>query len=165
MKLHVRAMISLDLPEVLAIDLAFKDPLPERRLRTWLHFAPPRPRIGLVVECRDPGPLEYAPVAFALYTVRRGRLTLDRLAVRPDCWRQGVGRHLLADVQRRTLTHCVPRVVATVPESALDSLGFLRACGVPATRLVRGRFGDEDGVRFVMPGGLKVPGGLRAGVN
>mgnify|MGYP000653310689 CR=1 FL=1 len=103
MNLFLRAMISLDLPEVAAIDRSARDPLPLRRLREWLHFAPPRPRIGLVAECRDPGPLEYAPVGFALYTVRRGRLTLDRLAVRPDCRRQGVGRRLVADVQRQLL--------------------------------------------------------------
>ena len=165
MNLFLRAMISLDLPEVAAIDRSARDPLPLRRLREWLHFAPPRPRIGLVAECRDPGPLEYAPVGFALYTVRRGRLTLDRLAVRPDCRRQGVGRRLVADVQRRTLTHCVPRVVCTVPETDLSALCFLRACGVTPARLVSGRYGDADGVRFVMPGGLRVPAGLSAGVK
>lgn len=158
MKIHLRGMISLDLPEVGAVvRLACPDaPLSEAELRAWTRFDPPRPRLAVVAECRDENDAwEFLPVGVALYTVRRGRLTLDRLAVHPLARRRNVGRRLLAEVQRRTLTHCVPRVVATVPETDLDALRFARACGVRPARLVPGEPGEPDGVRFVVPGGLR----------
>jgi GNAT superfamily N-acetyltransferase len=156
MKLLLRVMIAPDVPDIRSIDeCSSPAALPETKLRRYLKFGNNAARVGIVAECRDPGLWEYAPVGFALYTVKRGRMVLDRLAVHPHQRRKGVGRQLLADVQRRTLTHCVPKVVCTVPESEFHALVFARACGVPPVRIIRGRFGDEDGIKFAMPGGFR----------
>jgi GNAT superfamily N-acetyltransferase len=106
--------------------------------------------VALVAECREDGPHEYAPVGFAHYTVFRGRIVLSRLAVAPDVRGRGVGRQLLAEVQRRTATHFVSRVTTIVPESDLSALQFARACGAKAVGLLRGYFATEDGIELVL---------------
>lgn len=132
------------------------------RLRPWTRFDPPFPRIGVVAECREPGYDEYAAIAHALYTVRRGRLVLNRLVVKPEYRRRGVGRRLVAEIQKRTLTHFVRRVVASVCETDLDQQCFLRACGATAIKLIPGRDAEtEPGlIRFVVPGGFRAPAKL-----
>lgn len=160
-------MVRADLPDVAGIEQAgCKRPLSLERLAAWLRRKDV-PQIGLLATCECEGGDREEIAGFALYAVGDGRVSLARLVVRPAVRRMGVGRQLLGEVCRRVATvHCLPTLTCTVRETDADVLKFLRGCGVPPTKVVRGKFSDtgEDGIHFAVqwPGVEAVAETLRA---
>lgn len=71
-------------------------------------------------------------------------LELLDIAVAPDWQRQGVGRSLLEELNRK-LREAGDCIHATVPETNVPIQLCLRAVGYKAIRVLRGHFGTEDG--------------------
>lgn len=83
---------------------------------------------------------------YAVYLLMEDEVSLLNLAVAPDRRRRGVGAALVRDLAATTLRPARPLLTATVRESWLPALAFLRAAGFRASGLHRGFFGDDDGV-------------------
>jgi len=91
----------------------------------------------------------YGLAAYLLYEVCDEELTVIKFAVRADWQRQGLGERMFraliekARIQKKA-------IVATLPETFLGAQLFLNRLGFTA-RLLRGHYGNEDGLIFVYP--------------
>lgn len=87
---------------------------------------------------------------FMVYRLKPLEIELERFAIDPDWQRLGLGTRLMARLQSRLSERSrLRRIVATVPESCLSMSLFLRSQGFRAVGVLRGEFGDEDGISFV----------------
>jgi ribosomal-protein-alanine N-acetyltransferase len=125
LRLHTRWLIRVDLPE-----------------ETFLYVLRTRNCIGMVAERGD------KVLGYMVYELHTSSLRLLTLAVHPMYRRQGVGRHLLATLTAKLSSHWRRALVADVSERNLRAQRFLAACGLRATKVLRGHFGDWDGYRF-----------------
>lgn len=134
--LHLRWMIQRDVPGL----TAFAPDWPADRLLETLRD---RTCIGMVADRGDD------VQGFILYQLHATHLRLLGFAVRPDARRQGVGRALVDKLLFKVASHGRRSCVATVPETNLTALLFLRAMGFLATELQRGIYPDgSDAVRL-----------------
>lgn len=136
--LHARWMIRRDMNEVLDIERRHAVGVPWGE-EDFLKVLRDRNSIGMVVEEGQ------TVVAFVLYNLEKNRLEIVRFqgdlpeAVSLLCERL-VGK---LSAERRK------RLVMTVNEEDVPLLLQLRDNGMKAVRLVRGAFGNRDGVRMV----------------
>ena len=146
-RVHIRWLISRDLPAVLAIDAAsFDRPWSENRFLRHLHQ---RNCIGMVaVVPRVEADEEI--VGFMVFTLEHDSIDLRRLAVHPSWRRESVGRQLVAKLVGKLSEHRRPLLATVVREGNLAAQLWLRACGLRACEVVRGHYGDtgEDGYLF-----------------
>jgi ribosomal-protein-alanine N-acetyltransferase len=141
----VRWVMRQDLPAILEIERAsFPDPWDEGRLVEVLRrqnvAALAADSVGRVV-------------GYLVYELAPGGIEVLRLAVDPDCRRQGVGRQLLAKLVPKLHPHRRRQIGLHVRETNLAGQHFLAAGGFRATGVVRGYFEadtGEDSYRFVL---------------
>lgn len=140
-RVHIRWLIRLDMPEVLAIEAA-------SLARPWgedefLRVLRRRNCIGMVAE-RDDKVLGYM-----VYELHGFRVQLLALAVHPDHRRAGVGRELATKLKLKLSAGRRTRARVVVPETSLGAQLFFRAVGFRALGVIREHFpGDEDGYDF-----------------
>lgn len=141
-RVHIRWMIQRDMPEILAIENAsFAHPWCEEE---FLRVRRQRNCIGMVAEHGE------RIVGFMVYELRKGRIELLRLATHRDFRHHGVGRQMIDKLVGKLDGQHWHRIGIFVRESNLAAQLFLRACGLRAARVDRGRFADtgEDAYRM-----------------
>ena len=152
---HIRWMISRDLPQVLAIEVSrFANPLTEREFSALLHE---QQIIAMVAE-RDE-----EIVGFMIYRLCSGRLILLQIAVREDLILNGIGTQMVKklraklSVGRRTHVDIVStggrtHIDIDIRETNLGGQLFLASCGFKATKIDRKAFQDtgESSYRMIL---------------
>lgn len=140
---YLRWLIRRDLPEVLAIEaqsfgrLAWDED-------DFKRVAGHRNSIIYVAEVHE------RIVGYVIFELRPRRLKLLRLAVRSDHRRLGVGAALIAKLAAKLAPERRQWIDASLRETWLDALQFLKAVGFRATGLHRGHFHDPDEDAIVM---------------
>jgi [ribosomal protein S18]-alanine N-acetyltransferase len=168
---HIRWMITRDMPEVMAIEQAgFPEfPWSEEDFRRCLRQ---RNCIGMVAEAKGPVLLDAGEgrdgraavpesdinwdvevefiAGFMVYELHKTRLHLMNLAVDPRCQRRGVGRQLVEKLTGKLSFQRRCRLTLEVRETNLDAQLFFRACGLRAVSVLPGFYEDtpEDAYRF-----------------
>jgi ribosomal-protein-alanine N-acetyltransferase len=143
LRVHVRWMLRLDLPAVLAIEQSGSaQPWTEDDLLRALRR---RNCIGMVAEHGA------RVVGSMLYELHPDHLRLLAMAVDPESRRRGVGRQMVAKLVAKLSPGRRALITFDVRETHLDSHRFLHAQGFEATGVLREHFGDthEDAYRFV----------------
>ena len=116
MRVHIRWMITRDMPEVLAIEqTSFQSPWIEDEFLCYLRQ---RNVIGMVCELNE------KVVAFFIYQLHKKHLTLINLAVHPDYRNQGIGRQCMAKLHSKLNSERRTKIIALVPESHENSRSF-----------------------------------------
>lgn len=116
-----------------------KEPVTPHEIRTFLTQ---RDAFGAV--CLDGGVI----VGYILFRSKGRVYKLEQIAVAKAFQLRGHGRQLLAWMQQH-LDSPREKIVIAVPESALPTQKFLRACGIKATRVDRNGFTDPPEDAFV----------------
>jgi ribosomal-protein-alanine N-acetyltransferase len=89
---------------------------------------------------------------FVFYGFNRGWLELHDLAVHPELRRHGVGRQMMDWLKQKVERNGRRQMTATLRETNLLGLAYLKACGWRAPRkgaVVRGFYGGEDAIIMV----------------
>ncbi len=134
MKYHIRWIVRIDLPSVLEIDDAsFDDPWREE---DFLRHLRERSVIGMVAEHGD------RVVGYMVYRLYKHEYELLRIAVAPDCRRQGVGFAMLCKMADRISRNHRKRFHLAVSDQNLAGQLWLKACGLKATGV------EDDSYRF-----------------
>lgn len=137
----VRWMIRRDLATAVAIARdSFADAWAEDE---FLYRLRQRNCISLVAEHGD------LVVGYCVYEIYDDRLDVVALAVAPRYRRRGVGTRLVAKLLGKMNGHRRARLTAVAPERAAAALLLFRGLGLRAVRLLRGHYGDEDGIEMV----------------
>ena len=138
---HIRWMIRKDLPEVLAIEnAAFEFPWKED---DFIRCLRQRTCIGMVAEH------ENRVAGYMVFRLHRTRIQLLNFAVRPDLWRLGIGREMVAKLKKKLSEQRRERLCLEVRESNLDAQLFWRAMGFRAVNIVHHFFNTgEDAFLF-----------------
>lgn len=140
---QIRWLIRRDFPEVLEIERAsYGNPWSEEDFLN--HMLRSKNGIGMIAE--NAGRIE----AFIVYTLHRGRIAIQNLAVRPIVRRQGIGSVLVRRLIEKLSAQRRRVVEATVREGNVPAQLFLRENGFRCNRLLRGHYEDpdEDGLLF-----------------
>ncbi len=124
MKIHVRWMIRVDIPSVLEIDNdSFDDPWSEE---DFIKHLRERSVIGRIAEYKD------RVVGYMVYQIRKGEYEILRIAVAPDCRRQGVGFAMLCSMADKLSRNHRTRFHLAVHENNLAAQLWLKGCGLKA---------------------------------
>jgi ribosomal-protein-alanine N-acetyltransferase len=138
---HVRWLVSRDVPEVLGIEAgSFAPPWSKEDLVAHLCR---RVTIGMVAEVGD------RVVGFMVYELLPASVELLRVAVHPAWRRRGAGAALLAKLTPKLSPGRRRRAGLDVGEANLGAHLWLKAQGWRAARVDRGRGGEPDTYRFV----------------
>lgn len=141
-RVHIRWMIRVDLPRVVAIEQAsFASPWSEP---DFLRCLRQRNCIGMVAEQGE------KVVGFMVYEMHPDRLHLLDFAVHPDHRRAGVGSQMVAKLAGKLAAHRRTRLTLDVRETNLDAQLFFRSQGFRAVGLKRAFYEDldEDAIRM-----------------
>lgn len=142
LQVHVRWMIERDFAEVLAIEnMAFEYPWDDRELRISLRQ---HNVIGMVATVED------EVVGYVIYLLHPHCLQLMNLAVRVDSRRRGVGRQLVACLQRKLSPGGRSKITLAVRETNLKAQLFFRALGFRSTSVLRGWYDETSEDAYVM---------------
>ncbi len=134
MNTHIRWAIRRDMPEILEIDDAsFDDVWGEE---DFLKHLRERSVIGMVAEHGD------RVVGYMVYRLYKHEYELLRIAVAPDCRRQGVGFAMLCKMADRLSRNHRTRFHLAVSDRNLGAQLFLRGCGLKAVGI------EGDAYRF-----------------
>lgn len=117
-------MIRADLEAVAAMEMDCVGGWSEGEILAWMK---PCNHIAYVVELPDPLTGELVVAGYLLYETRADSIRLRRLAIRQGFRRQGLGRLMLARLQRRAEMQRRKCLFAAVPEALLGPQCFLRA--------------------------------------
>lgn len=134
---HIRWMMSLDWPDVLAISEATPFPMTADELDKWLRRLN---CIAMVAECGA------KVVGFMIYELRKRRIELLYLAVASEMRGRGLGRQIVDTLKRKLGSNKKNQLAALVPESLLAVQKLLRSEGFKATAVVKAR--PEDAYRM-----------------
>ncbi len=130
-RLHLRWIISRDLPAVLPIsEASFTEAWSGADFERALGF---RNVIGFVATWGD------IIVGYVVYELHRDRVNILNLAVSPTARRCGVGSALLAKLRYKVCSHRRESLTARVEETNLAGLCFFRSAGLRAVSVA----GDE----------------------
>lgn len=103
--------------------------------------------IARVADLGEGGPPDVA--GFMVYQLAAAQLRILRFGVHPDWQRMGIASRMLAKLREKvTFYGRLHSITTIVPESCLSMCLFLRARGFRCSRVLRGEFGDEDGLAF-----------------
>lgn len=144
MLVHVRWMIRRDIPEVMAIMGSLPHRIDAAELEALLRQ---QNAIGMIAEHGG------RVAGWMAYTLHRGKIELEWLAVHPDCRGLGVGSQLMAKLEGKLSPGRRTRIEVWARESDLAGLAWLRRMGFLAGRdaIHGGYFEDtgEDAYRMV----------------
>jgi len=126
---HVRWMISRDMPAVLAIENTLRNPWSEDEFQRHLRE---RHCIGMVVECGE------RVVGFFVYYLRKGHMEIANFAVAPEARRRGVGRQMANHLKDKCFSHQRSYLLTHLKDDNLTGHLFLKAMGWVAESVVRG---------------------------
>ena len=133
---HIRWMISRDLPQVLAIEVSrFANPLTEREFSALLHE---QQIIAMVAERGE------EIVGFMIYRLCSGRLVLLQIAVREDLILNGIGTQMVKKLRAKLSAGRRTHVDIDIRETNLGGQLFLASCGFKAIRIDRKAFQDTE---------------------
>ncbi len=135
MKTSLRWMVRRDFPSVLEIDHDSFDVFWSEE--DFLKQLRNRSVIGMVAVDR-----QEQIVGFMIYRLEKNGYEILRLAVAPDCRRQGVGIAMLDKMADKLSRNHRTRFYMSVPEDNLDAQLWLRDCGIKAIGI------DEDKYLF-----------------
>ena len=146
---YVRWMIRVDMPAVLNIERgSFESPWSEEDFLACLRQ---RNCIGMVAEVPTGIPGMETVAGFMVYELHKAKIDVLNLAVHPDFRKRRIGMEMVAKLQSKLADHRRTRITAMVRETNLPAQKFFLACGLRATKVVRGHYPDtvEDAYRFV----------------
>lgn len=130
--MNIRWMIRRDMPEVLSIERrAFPDPWSEEEFCLALVQ---RNVIGLVAEQDE------QVVGYVIYELHRERLEIFNLAVDPQRRREGIGRELVARLQKKLSFERRRWLWVKVVDWNLPGQLFFQSCGFRATGVLAGYY-------------------------
>ena len=133
---HIRWMISRDMPQVLAIEVSrFANPLTEREFSALLHE---QQIIAMVAERGE------EIVGFMIYRLCSGRLVLLQIAVREDLILNGIGTQMVKKLRAKLSAGRRTHVDIDIRETNLGGQLFLASCGFKAIRIDRKAFQDTE---------------------
>ena len=144
MVVNIRWMIRRDMPEVMAIEFAsFEWWWSESDFINCLRT---RNCIGLVAEYNE------KVIGYMVYELHKRRYHVLNFAVHPEYRRKGIGKAMVADIQRKLWSDsnvaCVERrrtaILLEVRERNLDAQLFWRQCGFRYVRTLRGFYDDTS---------------------
>jgi ribosomal-protein-alanine N-acetyltransferase len=139
---HIRWMIQLDMPQVLAIERAsFDHPWTEEDFRNCLTQ---RNCIGMVAEHGG------KVIGFFVYEFRTKRLDLLNFAVHPDYRLGGVATQMAAKLASKLSSHRRRGVRLHIRESNLPAQLFFRGQGYKAIKIERGFYEDSGEDAYLM---------------
>ena len=134
LRIHIRWMITRDMPEVLAIeDAVFQFPWSEEDFVRCLRQ---RNCIGMVAE------VEERVVGYMIYELHKNRLHILNFGVHAGMQRQGVGRAMLDKLQSKLSTQRRNRIMLEVRETNLEAQLFFRAMGFRAVSVLKDFYED-----------------------
>lgn len=140
LKVHVRQMFPQDHDRFAEIELSADGPWSKADI---VDATRSRDLIAVVAEHGD------TIVGHLLYRNRKDSIEVVRLVVDPAYRRRGVGSRLVDFLKRKAIKRCRSSVEAIVSEDRVPALRFFRAAGFLAqVPLLRGRFGDLDGIEM-----------------
>lgn len=139
---HIRWMIRLDCPQMLAIEsLSFDYPWTEDDFCFCLRQ---RNCIGQVIETGN------CINGFMLYELHKSKLHILNLAVHPDVRRQGIGRAMIEKMISKLSSHRRSEISVELRESNTAAQLFFRACGFRAVRVIREFYPDTGEDAYLM---------------
>ena len=145
MNIKIRAITPKDLPHLLPIEI---DCYPSAYWEAddFRSVLSDKKNHGFLIENQDDP--NHAIVAFAVYSLEQGRMTIVNIAVSSNFRRQKLGlaimERLMAKVGSRK------EICLTISDRNLDAQLFFRAMGFKAVRVERNFYGrDHDGYNFV----------------
>ena len=141
---HIRWMISRDMPQVLAIEVSrFANPLTEREFSALLHE---QQIIAMVAERGE------EIVGFMIYRLCSGRLVLLQIAVREDLILNGIGTQMVKKLRAKLSAGRRTHVDIDIRETNLGGQLFLASCGFKAMKIDRKAFQDtgESSYRMIL---------------
>lgn len=141
-RVHIRWKISLDMPEILAIEhVSSEFPWCEEE---FLRVLRQRNCIGMVAEYGE------RVVGFMIYELHKARLQVLNFAVAPEFRRQGVGRQMIVKLIGKLSSHRRTRIVLHVRETNLAAQMFYKVQGFRATEILREQYEDTGEDAYVM---------------
>ena len=152
---HIRRMITRDLPEVLDIEFeSFEYPWLEE---DFVRCLKQRNSISMVAEkagkiseneqCRE----EYDRVlGFMIYELNKHRIALLNLAVHPDYRRRSVGTQMVNKLISKLPSERRRRITLEVRETNLSAQLFFRNCGFKAINIFHDFYEDTLEDAYVM---------------
>ncbi len=141
-EIAVRWMIRRDFAEVLRIEHeAFEFPWLEEDFTQTLRR---RNCIGMVAVLRG------NVVGFAVYELHKHCVHVQNFAVDPQHWRCGVGRAMIAHLQKKLTPAHKPNLLLEVRETNLAAQLFFRAMGFSAVRILRDFYQDAPDDAYLM---------------
>jgi [ribosomal protein S18]-alanine N-acetyltransferase len=101
------------------------------------------PNVIALVASRSGGKID----GHMVYALKRDRIDLLNLAVRPASQRERIGSMLIGTIKAKLTSERRRRISCVVRETNTTAQLFLRACGFRATQIARGCYEDvpEDG--------------------
>ena len=128
--LHIRWAVLRDIPALMTIDLdAYKCPL---RQTEWREMLLEHSHLVTLVAEQDGTVL-----GFTNYLLAREAIWVERIAVHTLVRRQGIGRAMLAQIQRRVDKGRRRYAGLLISDDTPDVADFVRACGWKAHRIYR----------------------------
>lgn len=147
---HIRWMITRDMPEVLSIEARSFEFFWQED--DFIRCLRKRSCIGQVAEYRD------QVVGFMIYELHKTRLHILNFAVDPDFRRRGVGQQMVAKLLSKLSLRRRCRIMLEVRERNLPAQLFWKAMGFRAISVLRDFYEDTTEDAYLMQYRLAAPG-------
>lgn len=135
---QIRWMIRADMPQVVPISTeSFDEPWSHEDFVSYLRI---QSVIGMVATSRETGDV----LGYMVYQLCDNRISLWRVAVKPDYRRRGIGRQMIDKLISKLQRHKRSKLTHLVPESNLQAQLFLKALGLRYRKTVRHRNMEPD---------------------
>lgn len=142
LKIKIRWMIRVDLPEVLAIE---KDSFEFQWFEEdFIRCLRQRHTMGMVAEHGE------EIVGYYIYESHKARVHVLNFSTHPKFRFSGVGRQMVAKLKDRLSPVGRKRITLEIRETNMPALLFFKACGFKATQVLRNYYDDSTEDAIVM---------------